>query len=98
MFCQLVKDVFSHHNQLALKDQKEKQSRQEKEKKEKAERATKLEEEKNKKQTQEEPRIKELTDEEAERLQCELNQVRAHLNHHNYRWILHNFSIIYYRN
>ncbi|KAI7789977.1 nuclear migration protein nudC [Triplophysa rosa] len=72
----LVKEAFSHHNQLSLKVQKEKQSRQEKEEKENAERASKLEEENNKKQTQEEPRIKELTDEEAERLQCELNQAK----------------------
>lgn len=88
---QLVKEAFSHHNQLSLKVQKEKQSRQEKEEKENAERASKLEEEKTKKQTQEEPRIKELTDEEAERLQSELNQVRANLNRHNYC----HFSIIY---
>ncbi|KAA0710679.1 Nuclear migration protein nudC [Triplophysa tibetana] len=72
----LVKEAFSHHNQLSLKVQKEKQSRQEKEEKENAERASKLEEEKTKKQTQEEPRIKELTDEEAERLQSELNQAK----------------------
>lgn len=79
---QLVKEVFAHHNQLALKLQKEKQSRQEKEMKEKADRAAKLkEEEKKRKQDTEEPRIKELTDEEAERLQMQLNQVRAHENH-----------------
>uniref|UniRef100_A0A671N920 Nuclear migration protein nudC n=1 Tax=Sinocyclocheilus anshuiensis TaxID=1608454 RepID=A0A671N920_9TELE len=58
----LVKEAFAHHNQLALKAQKEKQSRQEKEKKEKTDRA--------------EPRIKELTDEEAERLQAQLNQTK----------------------
>lgn len=93
---QLVKETFTHHNQLALNVQKEKQSRQEREKKEKAERATKLEEEKSKKII-EEPRIKELTDEEADRLQCELNQVRIHLNHPNYLCISRFFSIIYYR-
>ncbi len=74
--------MFAHHNQLVLKIQKEKQSRQEEEKKEKADRAAKLkEEEKKRKQDTEEPRIKELTDEEADRLQAQLNQVRAHVNH-----------------
>ncbi|KAF4100109.1 nuclear migration protein nudC [Onychostoma macrolepis] len=73
----LVKEVFAHHNQLALKVQKEKQSRQEKEKKEKADRAAKLKEEEKKKQDTEEPRIKELTDEEADRLQAQLNQTKV---------------------
>ncbi|KAB5517967.1 hypothetical protein PHYPO_G00173640 [Pangasianodon hypophthalmus] len=72
----LVKEAFAHHSQLALKTQREKQSRQEKEKKEKAERAAKLkaDEERKRKEAENEPRIRELTDEEAEHLQTELDQ------------------------
>ncbi|XP_059411347.1 nuclear migration protein nudC-like [Carassius carassius] len=76
----LVKEVFAQHNQLALKVQKEKESRQEKER-EKSDRAAKLkEEEKKRKQDTEEPRIKEITDEEADRLQAQLNQTKEEKN------------------
>lgn len=70
----LVRDAFDHHSKLALKDHKEKQKKQEKEKKEKAERAAKLAEEERKKNKDDGPKIQELTDEEAERLQSELDK------------------------
>ncbi|XP_041665975.1 nuclear migration protein nudC [Cheilinus undulatus] len=70
----LVKDAFAHHNKLALKVHKEKQMKQEKEKKEKAERAAKLAEEERKKKMDDGPKIQELTDEEAEKLQSELDK------------------------
>lgn len=71
-FFQLVKESFAHHSQLALKAHREKQSIQEKENKEKAERAAKLEQ---MKKNQDGPQIRELTDEEAEKLQSEIDQV-----------------------
>ncbi|XP_020493660.1 nuclear migration protein nudC isoform X2 [Labrus bergylta] len=70
----LVKDAFAHHNKLALKAHKEKQMKQEKEKKEKAERAAKLAEGERKKKNDDGPRIQELTEEEAEKLQSELDK------------------------
>ncbi|XP_068603312.1 nuclear migration protein nudC [Brachionichthys hirsutus] len=70
----LIKDSFAHHNALALKAQKEKLLKQEAAKKEKAERAAKLAEEARRKKTDDCPRIQELTDEEAEKLQSELDK------------------------
>ncbi|KAM6899594.1 nuclear migration protein nudC [Xenentodon cancila] len=70
----VVKEAFGHHNNLAQKSQKEKQLKQQKETKEKAERAAQLAEEERKKKNDDGPRIQELTDEEAEKLQSELDK------------------------
>lgn len=70
----LVKDAFANHSKLALEAHQEKQKKQENEKKEKAKRAAKLAEEERKKTNKDGPRIQELTDEEAEKLQSELDK------------------------
>ncbi|XP_068028865.1 nuclear migration protein nudC isoform X2 [Anomalospiza imberbis] len=67
----LITEAFSHHNKLAQKERREKKARQEAERREKAERAARLA---SQRQPDSEPRIKELTDEEAERLQLEISQ------------------------
>ncbi|XP_075868182.1 nuclear migration protein nudC isoform X2 [Nelusetta ayraudi] len=73
----LIKDAFARHNKLAQKSHKEKQMKAEKDRKEKAERAAKLaqaETAEKKKKNDDGPRIQELTDEEAEKLQSELDK------------------------
>lgn len=75
---QLVKDAFDHHNKLAQKAHREKQLKLERERKEKTERAAKLAAEEGKKKS-DGPRIQELTDEEAEKLQLELDKVTLEL-------------------
>ncbi|RLV89350.1 hypothetical protein DV515_00014910 [Chloebia gouldiae] len=65
----LITEAFSHHNKLAQKERRERKARQEAERRERAERAARLAG-----QQRGEPRIRELTDEEAERLQLEISQ------------------------
>ncbi|KAG8506733.1 Nuclear migration protein nudC [Galemys pyrenaicus] len=68
----LITQTFNHHNQLAQKARREKKARQETERREKAERAARLAKEAESETSG--PQIKELTDEEAERLQLEIDQ------------------------
>ena len=77
-----MKETVAHHSQLALKVHRDRKSRQEKEKKEKADRAAKLTEEANNKKKKDDdnkagPQIRELTEEEAAKLQSEIDQVNG---------------------
>ncbi|EGV99915.1 Nuclear migration protein nudC [Cricetulus griseus] len=75
----LIRLNFNHHKQLAQKAQREKQAQQETERQEKVERAARLAKEA--KAETPGPQIKELIDEEAERLQLEIDQKKDAENH-----------------